>query len=237
MGTIQVAGRELKFKRDAARISGPNGEVRFPSEPGKTKSFGNRVFVAIRMEKDGAADPTFEVDNPTRDLVAITPDCRVDWIVKETPSLLETDKRHRVIVPVHDRLLTRTAQGGHFFEVDPETGDVVDDWKASEFVINGKSHQLGSRATIISAVRNKTIVNTKNGALFGFDADGTHLWTYHDDFDWKFGNFDGRYYLAWESGRIPHTKAKFEFDVDRGVIVGPLNAPDRVVDIVFGDSK
>ena len=238
MQTVTVAGHELTIDHDGARISGSVREVRLPAEIGTWKSFDGRLFVTLMIGSDGSPDPTFDLNDPTCDLVAITPDCELDWVVETTPSVLETDKRHRFLHFFRGRLLTRVDIHGHFFEIDDETGAVTNHWDSSKFILGENFHDVGSAVTDFCSFEGKIVVNTDDGPIYGFDSDGDLLWEYNDGHRWAMGSEGGRFYLFFDGGgRIPTSKMKFEFDTERGEIVRSVNAPDMIVEKVLGDEE
>ena len=238
MSSKTIAGRELMLHRDEARLAGPTKEIRFPAEPGLWKLYRDRVLVPLRMDEDGAADPTFEVDDQTRDLVAVTPDCDIDWIVEATPSALTEENRHRTVEFLSGRVLTKPLSKTHFFEVDGDTGEVVDHWPNTEFVVDGQRYEFDSAVTDFRSFEDRTLLNTAEGRIYGFDSDGNLLWEFDDGHKWLLAPGDDRFHLYFtEGGRIPYSKMKFEFDTERGEIVRSVNAPDMIVEKVLGDEE
>lgn len=236
MSEIAVGGRELSLGPDKTSIYGRDREIRLPAEARAPRVYGDRLLISLKLSVDGATDPSFEIEDPTRNLVAVTPDCRLDWLVESAPPEFGARCRHKHFVLFEDRLLTRFGYRSPFCEIDPETGEILDSWGASEFTVAGTTREFDSPVTDVRRFDGKWILNTDGGAIFAIDERGELLWEFDDGNDWLLGHEGGTFYLFFDGGgRRPTSKKKFEFDPDDAEIVRSVNAPEWLADEVLDD--
>ncbi|WP_415379117.1 hypothetical protein [Halosimplex sp. TS25] len=211
----------------AGLVECDSGAVRLPWDvpdtAGRYAEFDTGIVVRLDPNTAGSARPDFEPTDPARNLVKITRDCRIEWVVESSPGLPDGDYHER-----HwrhgDRLITRTTDGG-FTEVDPATGSVLATWGAEEFVCGDVCHALDGSVESFAKVDGVTRVRTDR-RLYWLDDEGRKLGTQAFDTSIRdVRTFADRTVVNTESGSIygidSDCSLAWEFDDGNDWLLGP----------------
>lgn len=223
-GTVDCGGERLRLPRAVAR-----------HEP-----FESRLVLLLWPDHDSQTDPDFSLPDGTRNVVAVAPDCTHEWTVEAVPSAEyrwsgSSVDRHDELWNVHGRLVTKTLHSDRFFELDPETGAVLDQWARNEYKAGGKTHEFEGEVTDLVVFGPVVVVNIEQQVVYGFDAEGRQLWRRDDGRTWLVGENEADPILVDIQGRGPNSK--FVLDPETGALTEHLFGPDDVAADVLGEPE
>ncbi|WP_157525856.1 hypothetical protein [Halorientalis sp. IM1011] len=211
---MTVGGRELAVENEG-EISGDEHSIRLPRRCKLLETFDDRLLVLVYPESNEITDPDIEVPED-RNVVAITPDCTHAWTVESLRDP-DTEQYYRRSYLLGSRVILRS-KTGHFYEIDPETGERLADWPETEF-------QFADRTVSFAPAEvgppewydGKIIFRTSDSMMYGFEPDGTKLWERETEADWHLEAGEEKFGL-WIEPRMG-MKMEFRLDTETGKIV------------------
>ncbi|WP_415378736.1 hypothetical protein [Halosimplex sp. TS25] len=145
--------------------------------------------LVVVTDEPAIRDPVGVVQQSERNVVRIGPDGDVEWVVDvcEAHRVDAVSYSHERIHAIGDRLVT-AADTGHFFELDTDTGAIIDHWPESAFRIGGESIEMPYPVEHVARVGAVTVLAANSysdagGRIAGFDEDGTNRWERSFDTD------------------------------------------------------
>lgn len=217
----------------SGRVSAGDRELTFPHGFWITYELVDSVALFLQPGRGGYTDPDVSLPDPTQTIVAVSEDCRVEWLVD--PVAVDDPAGFHHLEPKTDgeRLITH-GPNDRYYGIAPSTGEILDQWAADEFVINGVTHQLSGPIDDIRYFDGKVLIEAGVTDIYAFDSERGHLWTREHDKRWTIGCND-TCKLYPDEGRIPRWKCSFELDVETGELIRPVNAPDKIIKKHMGE--
>ncbi|PSP32493.1 hypothetical protein BRC64_06660 [Halobacteriales archaeon QH_10_67_22] len=152
-------------------------QLHLPLEWVKFRSHGRRGVLSLSPKHESDSDPDFEIPDWNRNVIGIGPDCEVDWFVEEPGDAMAPEDYHASLWTVSDRVLTQTVKANRMFELDGETGAILDHWPEDVFVVDGVHHDFVGEINNIMQLQKKTLVDADQSVLYCFGTDGQQLWS------------------------------------------------------------
>jgi len=236
MPAIESLGLELNEHEGIIDCGGER--LRLPRAVALYETFDSRLVLVLWPDHDGQSDPDFPLPDGTRNVVAVGSNCGHEWTVEAVPSAEyhwngSSVDRHDTLWNVHGRLITKTLHTDRFFELDLETGTVLDQWAGNEYRAGGETHEFEGEVTDLTVFGSVVAVTVEQQVVYGFDADGRQLWRRDDGRTWRVGEDENGPILFNDPGRGPN--AKFVLDPETGALVEHVFGPDDVAADVLGD--
>jgi hypothetical protein len=173
---VNIGGVEIELSRRDGYVTCGETRLQLPREGGAYVIDDQRVVMCLRVNSAGAADPDFELPERGRNVFSFTPECELEWFVEEPGDAMAPEDYHASLWTVADRVLTQTVEANRMFELDGETGAILDHWPEDVFVVDGVHHDLVGEINNIMQLQKKTLVDTDQSVLYCFGTDGQQLW-------------------------------------------------------------
>lgn len=200
------------------RISIDGKEIRFqyPIDD-SVVSKGGIILRLVHQDKP-LDDFDFEIDDPGRNVVAITPTGERKWVI-EAVDASDADDYHRSLWTVQSRFLTSHTRG--IIEFDPETGAIRNHWQRNHFPIGDEIVELSGEISQVVEFDNAIFLRCKQAThdLYAFEVDGTERW--HSDADESRGTIFAEDGDLWEQTAANRTTDhRYRLDPDTGERLG-----------------
>ena len=165
----------MKIDIDWDRVSINEKEIRFQYPVDDSIVFQEGVILRLVHQNKPLNDHDFEIDNPSRNVVALTPTGERKWVI-ESIATGDEDSYHRNLWTVQSRYLTGHTDGN--FEFDPESGEILEAWSKTELPIDGSIVDLSGTVQQLFEFNDAIFVRCTDAThiLYAFEADGTERW-------------------------------------------------------------
>ena len=228
----------------------------------RTESVAAPYFISSNVEFEASIILTFDVDRPNdepadftipssdRNVVALTDDCEVKWIIESPDDRGEiADSGYFGYTSRYNGrlIIKQKSDPRRFHEVSLDTGESTDTWNNNQFQIGETLVEFDSRIRQTEYHCGVYVFATQT-TLYGVDATGETLWEKPSDYklkelerprppsgtewilDQRFGGEDELYVWAtMYQGRNPQEYI-YRLDVETGAFVEAHNGPDAWLD-------
>jgi len=224
---VNIGGVEIELSRRDGYVTCGETRLQLPREGGAYVIDDQRVVMCLRVNSAGAADPDFELPERGRNVFSFTPECELEWFVEEPGDAMTPEDYHASLWTVADRVLTQTVEANRMFELDGETGAILDHWPEDVFVHRGIRHSLDDDIRAVTEVTGKPLVYDHDSVLHCFGDDGHQLWELHliDGGAWQFADRDGQLKMRHVGGR--GYDSVFTVDAETGEILEQTTGPEH----------
>ena len=203
----------------STRLVCDTSQLQFPAPVRKHDGDDVRLVLSMNPDSEGSSEPHFMLPDRHRNVVSVTMDCELEWIVKSAAEVMVPGDWHWYVWLFDKRVLTKTKEEGRFFEIDTVDGTVADHWPADMFVIDDVRHRLEDGVNSVDQLRGKTLLNVSHDFVYCFSEDGEQLWKLDlpgGNF-WRLATSEDRVRLGYLKGR--GQRVDLAIDVETGDVL------------------
>jgi len=199
----------------------------YPNYRWRESRFDDVTVYVLETWGEQLDDPDFEIDDQSRNLVAITDAGNVRWVVESVDGTTTGGIYHEDLYKLNDRLVSK-ANTGRFYEIDPETGVILDSWPQDEFKIADEVFEFDRPVGNVEVYDGVYIVKAGHH-LFGIDESGGLRWKRDDgDTNWRLELDEGGVSLVTAEDRGRETFwYDYELDVHTGEVHNVNDDPEK----------
>jgi len=210
----------MTYNRQGIQLPYGNYQRRFE------RFVGFRVYV-LKSWGEKHDDPDFDIDDPTRNLVAIDESDSIRWIVEAIDPPSDTNEpHHEKLYNLDGRVISKT-NTGQFYEIDTNTGAIVDSWAETEFTVADEVLEFDGPLYQIEFY-NGVYVIQRGGDLYGIDESGTVIWKRVDEVGWILEPDEETFTVTHHESRgRGDFWYEYELDVETGEIHNVNDKPEK----------
>lgn len=129
----------------------------------------------LKATGDGSEDADFTIPSTSRNVVGITDECTLGWVIEKLPDRSD-EFRHTRIWEMQDKFIAHNSSRN--VQLDPETGAISDYWPKNQLRIGETIVKVDGEIWHMVEYSDAIFISTRGGgsSLYAFESDGSQRW-------------------------------------------------------------